>query len=89
EGEFDFWSRIEIQFTDGLTATLNDNSNGTTHSVDLRTAYSTTSNYLNKFTPIYSNRYRTQTLYTDDIYVRKFVGTEPGHGEWGSEESLT
>ncbi|MGY5852271.1 MAG: DUF2341 domain-containing protein, partial [Candidatus Thorarchaeota archaeon] len=33
EGEFDFWSRIEIQFTDGLTATLNDNSNGTTHSV--------------------------------------------------------
>jgi hypothetical protein len=30
----------------------------------------------------------TQTLYTDDIYVRRYQSNEPGHGAWGSEEVL-
>ncbi|MGY5854457.1 MAG: DUF2341 domain-containing protein [Candidatus Thorarchaeota archaeon] len=89
ELEEDEWSRIEIQFYASSISTLWDVSNDTTHTIVTRNAYPSTSGYLDTFRPIFSNRYRTQTLYTDDIYVRKYVGTEPGHGDWGAEEALT
>ncbi len=69
------------------TGELRDLSDGTTHAIDLRQTYPGTSGYLDKFRPIYSHGHYTQTLYTDDIYVRKYTTSEPGHGEWESEES--
>ena len=74
EFEEDEWSRIEIRFDGTTTATLVDVSDGTSHTIDLRNSYS--SNSLDIFVPIYSNRYRAQTLYTDDIYVRKYCLTD-------------
>jgi hypothetical protein len=65
-----------------------DISDQTSHTVALMTEYPGISGYLDRVSPIYSNRHRTQTLYTDDIYVRKYIPNEPGHGSWGAEEVL-
>ncbi|MGY5853029.1 MAG: DUF2341 domain-containing protein, partial [Candidatus Thorarchaeota archaeon] len=91
ENQWNSWRRLELRVPGvhpglGNWSDLSDNTN---HTIHLRKAYPTDSGYLDKIKPIFSNRYRTQTLYTDDIYVRKYVDSEPGHGEWGAEEALT
>jgi hypothetical protein len=90
EGDWDSWRRIEVRISGNSSTTgeLLDLKDGTNHTIDLRKTYPGTSGYLDKFYPIYSLRYRTQTLYTDNIYVRKYVSSEPVHDSWGSEETL-
>ncbi|MGY5854344.1 MAG: DUF2341 domain-containing protein, partial [Candidatus Thorarchaeota archaeon] len=91
ENQWDSWRRLEFRVTgvNQTTGMWRDVSDNTNHTIHLRNEYPMDSGYLDKITPIFSNRYRTQTLYTDDIYVRKYIETEPGHGDWGAEVVLT
>jgi len=90
EDEYQSWRRIETRFTGTsmTTGELTDVSDGDDYTIDLRKTYPGDSGYLDRFRPLFSHSWRTQIIYTDDIYVRKYVSNEPVHGSWGSEEVL-